>query len=403
MLTDTKAKQSKARTKPYKLADGGGLYLYVTAAGARSWRYDYRLWGKRYTLTLGQYPEVTVGEARDRHALARKAVERGENPSLTKKREKQAASLSAGNTFKALAEAWYSGKTQARSDSWKENTRRWLDKQIYPSIGESPIKEIHAADVLAILKRMEGDKIARSASYVRQLISQVFDYAIANLRADFNPARSVRGAIELPPTKQKKPLSSGDIPGFVDALDAYRGRHETRYGAKLLLLTFVRKSELREATWDELYLDKAEWRIPAKRMKMREDHFVPLSKQAVECFKALKLMAHGSRYVLPHLGNPNKCMGETTLNKIIDRIGYHGKFSPHGVRTTASTILNEQGFRADVIERQLAHTERNTIRAAYNKAEYLPERKAMMQRWADYIDGLCAGDKKVTNIRRVAA
>lgn len=199
----------------------------------------------------------------------------------------------------------------------------------------------------------------------------------------------------MPEVEHHAPLLSRDIPTFIGTLDAYPGRLQTKLGVKLLLLTFVRKQELVQSTWDEVNFAGSEWRIPAHRMKMRDPHIVPLSRQALECFRDLKKVACGSQYVLPHNGSLDKPMSSTTINKAFERMGYGGRFTPHGLRATASTLLNEQGFRPDVIERQLAHTERNRIRAAYNQAEYLEERRAMMQSWADYIDLICNGGNVV--------
>lgn len=401
MLRDTRVRQAKAKGSPYKLADSQGLYLYVSDTGTKSWRYDYRFAGKRYTVTHGRYPECTIIAARERHQAARKALDTGQNPSQLKRQERQASLAMSGDTFRANAEVWFAGKSPDRSKSWRDNIRRWLDRDIYPSIGDRSMRDIRAADLLAVLKRMEQDGKAKSAEYVRQVIVQVYDYAVTNLRADSNLARSLRGAISIPEPKVRAPLSAKEIPAFLDAVDAYPGRLATKLATKLLLLNFVRKVELTAAKWEEIDFEKAEWRIPAERMKMKDPHIVPLSKQVLECFRTLEPLAGTSKYVFPNLGRQDKPMNAGTINVVFERIGYQGKFTPHGFRATASTILNEQGWRADVIERQLAHTERNRVRAAYNKAEYLDERRAMMQSWADYIDALCAGGN-VTNIRRVA-
>jgi len=318
-----------------------------------------------------------------------------------KRIERRAAAEIAGDTVKALAESWYAQKAPHRSTSWRDNVRRWLDQDVYPAIGSWAVTDVKPADVLGIVRRVAEERGARSAEYLRQTLAQVYAHAIRNLRATANPARDVRGAIERPDPKRRAPLSANEIPAFLEAVDRYPGRLSTKLAIKLLLLTFVRKGELIGATWDEIDLARAEWRIPAGRMKMRDPHIVPLSRQAVEAFRDLKALASGSQYVLPNLGSLDRPMGASSLNVAFDRMGYGERFTPHGVRATASTILNEQGFRSDVIERQLAHTERNRVRAAYNHADYLEERGSMMQQWADYIDGLCAG-ADVTPIRRVA-
>ncbi len=400
MLSDTKARQARPRERPYKLADQGGLYLLVSSTGAKSWRYDYRLHGRRETLTLGTYPEITLADARERHMEARKRVARGESPSKQKRIEKRAAVEAAAGTFEAVAEKWYAAKAPHRSASWREAIRRWLDKELYPAFGTTPLADITPADVLAVMKAMEARGASRSAGYLRLLVSQIYQHAIRNLLADYDPAQSLRGALVMPAVEHRAPLTARDIPAFIEALDADPGKLQTRLAIKLLLLTFVRKQELVQATWDEVDFTRAEWCIPAERMKMRDPHIVPLSRQALECFRDLHRVACGSRYVLPHHGSLDKPMGPSTINKAFDRMGYRGRFTPHGLRSTASTILNEMGFRPDAIERQLAHTERNRIRAAYNRAEYLEDRRSMLKQWADYIDGLTSG-AQITPLRAV--
>jgi len=397
MLTDIKARQARPKEKPYKLTDHGGLYLYIAPTGAKSWRYDYRLHGRRETLTIGKYPETNLAEARVKHAESRRKVAQGESPAATKRSAKRDEKFEAAatNTFCAVAEEWYHAKAPHRSESWREANRRWLDKEVHPIMGNRRLAEITPADVLDIMRRIEGRGAARSAGYVRLLVSQVFQHAIRNLRASYDPAQSLRGALTMPAVKHHASLLAKDIPAFIEALDAYTGTMQTKLGSKVLLLTFVRKQELVQATWDEVDFMRAEWRIPAERMKMRDPHIVPLSRQALEGFQDLKQVACGSRYVLPNYGSLDKPMGANTFNVAFERMGYGGRFTPHGLRATASTILNERGFKADVIERQLAHTERNRIRAAYNRAEYLDERRAMMQSWADYIDALCSGGNVV--------
>ncbi len=389
MLSDTKARQAKAKLKPYKLADQGGLYLRVSNHCGKSWRYDYRLHGQRETLTLGPYPEVTLAEARERHREARKRVAQGESPAQRKRIEKQAGA--AAGTFRAVADEWYSAKARYLSGSWRESARRWLDKDLYPAIGNRRLGDITPSRVLDIMRSV-ADRAPRTASYLRLVVSQVYQHAIRNLLANYDPAQSLRGALVMPAVKHHAPLLARDIPAFIERLDAYPGKLQTKLCVKLLLLTFVRKQELIEATWDELDVAGAAWRIPSHRMKMRDPHIVPLSRQALECFRDLKEAACGSRYLLPNNGTLDKPMSATTINKAFERMGYQGRLSPHGLRATASTLLNEQGFRPDVIERQLAHTERDRIRAAYNQAEYLEERRAMMQQWADFIDGMMAGN-----------
>jgi len=395
MLSDTKLRNAKATGSPYKVTHRDGMYAYVSASGAVSLRYDYRLNGKRETLTLGKYPDVSLALAGERHAEARSLVSQGKSPAKEKRTDKITARIAAGNTFRAIAEVWMEKKRGGRSASWAENNRRWLDRDIYPVIGDMPMDEIEALHVLSIMEKQEAKGHPKSAEYIRGLIVQVFRFAIVGKKAKANPASDLRGAVFVPDPKHREPLAVKEIPVFMEKLDAYPGLLSTKLATKLLMLTFVRKTELGEAKKEEFDLDRAEWRIPAERMKMRDPHIVPLSRQAVECVRELLTLAQRSEYLLPHFANVDKPMSGSTFNSVIDKLGYGGRFTPHGFRATASTNLNEQGFRADVIERQLAHTERNRIRGAYNHADYMSERRQMMQAWADYIDVLCAGGKVI--------
>lgn len=401
MLTDIKARAAKAKQKPYKLTDRDGLYLFITTNGAKSWRYDYRLLGARQTLTIGQYPDVSLTVARDRLADARRAVAQGDSPAEAKQAAKAQAKIARANTVRALGEKWYEARSISRSASWRDNARRFLEQDIYPAIGNKPIRDVTADDVERLVRKVAEKRGAKSAHYMRLTLASLFKSLPRSLNVG-NPARDVGTVIELPKPKPRgRPLTAKEIPVFLEAADRYPGRTATKLAIKLLMLTFVRKRELIEATWDELDLERGEWVIPAGRMKMEKPHIVPLSRQAIECFEKLKPLAFGSPYVFPNLGNPKKPMGASTLNKVFEEIGYGGSFTPHGARSTASTALNAQGWGADAIERQLAHAERDLVRAAYNHSDHLDERKRMMQAWADYLDALCSG-ASVANIRRAA-
>jgi integrase len=384
MLTDKAVKAAKPApgNRYRKLADQGGLYLFCTVDGTRSWRYDYRLAGQRKTFCIGIYPEVSLAEAREHHSDARKLVGVGQCPVLIKRRKRQAAILGTENTVKAIAEAWYAELAPHKSESWRVGHRSRLDRYIYPAMGNLPITDVEAADVLALVK---GIKFPKTAEYVRQILARVFSFAIRNLRIKTNPAREIQGVVTVPEATHHKPIAAKDIPAFIDKIDGYSGRIHTKFAAKLLLLTMTRKRELIEATWDEIDIKDALWTIPAERMKRRSGHVVPLSSQALEAFKELQPMACGSRYVFPNFGNLRKPMSPATLNVMFGRLKL--TVSPHSLRATASTVLNESAkFRPDVIERQLSHIERNRVRAAYNAAEYMDERREMMQWWADFTE-----------------
>lgn len=403
MLSDTKAKAAPPKAKPYKVTDRDGLYLFVTPAGGKSWRYDYRIAGGRETLTIGQYPEISLADARESLSDARKQVERGVSPAKAKQTAKAQVLLDRASTVRALAEKWYQARSAARSPSWRDNARRWLEQDIYPAFGNTPIQDVTAEDVERLVHQVAEKRGPRSAHYARLTLASVFK-SLPHALGLGNPARDVAGAIELPtPTPKGRALTAKEIPAFLEAVDRYPGRVSTKLAVKLLMLTFVRKRELTEATWEEIDLERGEWVIPAERMKMAKPHIVPLSRQAVECFKLLKPLAFGSTYVFPNIGDPKKPMSPATLNKVFNTIGYgEGRFTPHGARSTASTALNTQGWTPDAIERQLAHTERDVVRAAYNHSDHMEERRRMTQAWADYLDGLSAG-ANVTPIKMRAA
>jgi integrase len=405
-MTDTEARQAKAPSKPRKLADEAGLYLYVTPSGAKTWRYDFRFLGRRQTLTLGPYPAVSLKNARRRHQAARELLEDGQNPAVAKQREKRTARASAANTLEGVADEWLKETAPHRSRSWAVMVGGWFRNHVNPVLGNRPLDAIEPADVLGLVRSLAagtakscaGQAQPRTAENVRWIIGRVYSYAIRNLRTKINPAREIRGAIQLPPTKHHQPLKAKELPEFLSKIDAYEGRPETRIALKLLMLTFVRGGELVGAIWDEFDLEGKEWRVPAARMKMKEEHIVPLSRQALALLKELKPLTGHHQHLFPGTGDPRRAMSDETLRAALITMGYKGKFSPHGIRATASTLLNEQGWRPDVIERQLAHMERDRIRAAYNRADYLEERRKMMQAWADYLEGL-RSPGKVVNIR----
>jgi len=392
MITDTKAKAAKCKEKPYKLSDREGLYLFVTPAGGKSWRYDYRIAGARETLVIGNYPDIGLGLARETHQDARKAVAQGESPAKAKQKAKAQVQLARANTVRAAAEKWYQVRVGARSASWRDGTRRWLEQDIYPALGNKPIQEVTADDIEKLVRHIAEKRGPRSAYCARLTLASIYKSLPRTLGLG-NPARDVSNVIELPKPKPKgRPLTAKEIPEFLEAVDRYGGRTATKLAIKLLMITFVRKLELIEARWDEIDLNREEWVIPAERMKMDKPHIIPLPRQALKCFNKLKPLSFGSRYVFPNIGDPNKPMGASTLNKVFEEIGYgNGRFTPHGARATASTALNEQGWSADAIERQLAHTERDLVRAAYNHSDHMEQRRNMMQAWADYLDALCIG------------
>jgi integrase len=397
-LTDARIRTIKPEAKPVKLADGGGLYLEVRPSGKKLWRYRYRIADKENLFAIGEYPEISLAEARAEHDKARSLVKQGVHPSHNRQAERLSTQLANANTFEAVAVEWISKKAGRWTPYYRRQVENFLGADVFPYVGKLPIRNVTAAHLLEIIRRIEERGASTVALLVRQWSSAIFRYAVATLRADNDPAAALRGAIHRPKVEHRKPLTKGQIKDFTKALEKYGGYRTTVIALRLLLLTFVRTGELRKALWSEFALDDAEWRIPAERMKIREPHIVPLSSQVVILLKELQTYTGGRGLLFPNYRRPKDCMTATTLNRALERMGFNGKdsigFSAHGFRATASTLLNEMGYRSDVIERQLAHAERDKVRASYNHAEYMVERKAMMQEWADLVDLLSSDEKK---------
>jgi integrase len=390
-LTDRAVKSTTASKKIRKLSDGNGLTLVVYPNGSKYWAYRYRYLGKEKTLSLGIYPEVTLAEARDRLADARKLVSNGQDPSEVRKSLRRQAAISAENSFEAIAREWLAAKAPGLVPRHASYIRRRMENDLLPTLGSRPIKDITAPELLSVVRTIENRGAVDLASRALQYCGQVFLYAIATGRAERNPAADLKGALKTHVKKHFAHLKALELPEFLEKVNAYHGHAQTKLAVMLLMLTFVRTSELRGATWDEIDLHKAEWRIPAHRMKMRRDHIVPLSKQAVAAFEELRRLNGNWKYVFPNPRNPAKHMSENAVLYALYRMGYHSRATGHGFRHTASTVLNESGlFNSDVIERQLAHVQGNKVRGVYNHAEYLPERRKMMQWWADYLDQIAA-------------
>ena len=403
-LTDAKIRNTKPADKPLKLTDSGGLFLLVSPNGSKLWRYRFRIAGKENLFALGEYPALSLSDARTARDEARQLVKQGINPAHERKSKFSAQVSENENTFKAIALDWI--KTAGVKKSW---TAKYLKQvstvmadDVFPYVGALPVRVISPEQMLAVLERIENRGAHTIAIMARQWCSSVFRYAISRRKTDYDPTDVLKGTIQRGEIKHNQPLPVNEIPAFLKALEEYRGFPTTIIALRLLLLTFVRTVELRAATWDEIDFEGAVWRIPAERMKMRDAHIVPLSRQAVELLRALHAFSGGQKWLFHNYRRPSDCMTATTLNRALDRMGYTGRFSCHGFRSTASTILNEMGYRPDVIERQLAHTDRNKVRAIYNRAEYLPERKEMLQYWANYLDNLKTGTKIIPLYRGTA-
>lgn len=399
MLTDKQIINAKPKEKSYRLSDGGGLYLEVMPTGSKYWRMKYRHAGKEKRLAIGVYPRVKAAEARVKALAAKAKLADSIDPSAERKAAKVAALVSAANTFEAVAREWCGQRAQQISAGHSAQIIRTLENELFPIIGSRPISEIEASEVLASLRKVEKRGALEIASKTRQWCGMVFRYGIATGRAKYNPVPDLRGAIKSRQTQHYAALNREDFAEFLRQLDTYQGAEQTRLALRMLALTFVRTGELRGATWQEIDLPGRIWRIPAERMKMRSTHIVPLASQTIAVLEELQELNRDSDLVFPGANIKSKPISENTLLYALYRMGYHGRATGHGFRSTASTLLNEMGYRPDVIERQLAHTEGNKVRAAYNRAEYLPERTEMMQIWADYLDVLKT-EKNVTPIKR---
>ncbi|WP_038780910.1 tyrosine-type recombinase/integrase [Burkholderia pseudomallei] len=383
-LTTLEITRASSDGKPLKMPDGSGLYLYVTPT-TKSWRTDYRIGGRRGTIVHGQYPAMTLSQARERNREAKQLLVSGIDPATQKRLEKLAINASFGDTFEAIAKHWYDSKCEQRSKPWREAHSLYIRRDLNPNIGNVPLDQIDARMLLSVLEAVRRERGVKTAERVRQTAVQVFDHAMRKLKVQANPARVLQGWADIPAQVSHAPLREHEISDFIERLDADTGSPATKLCILLMLLTFVRKNEIVQARWDEFDLDNAVWVIPAERMKMRDPHAVPLSRQTLAALEQLKPLSFASVYLFPSLGSNMKPMGMSTPNVVFERMGYGGRFTPHGIRATASTWLNNRGVRADVIERQLAHVERNRVRAAYNRADYWPERVAAMQMWADFV------------------
>lgn len=388
-LTDTAIRNAKPGTKPKRLFDGGGLYLEVSPAGGKLWRLKYRFGKREKRLALGIYPHVSLKDARAKRDEARKQLAAGIDPGA----QRRAAELQSASSFEALAREWFGKFSPGWSKDHAERVIRRFERDLFPWLGARPICEMTAPELLLALRRLENRGVLETAHRVMQNCSQVFRYAVATGRAERDPTFDLRGA--LPPVRGKHFASITDpraIGGLLRAIDGYKGSFVTQCALRLAPLVFVRPGELRRAEWAEFDLEGAEWRIPSAKMKMRALHVVPLSAQALAILRELQPLTGSGRYLFPSARSKDRPMSENTVLGALRRLGYgSNEMTGHGFRSMASTILNEQGWNRDAIERQLAHAERDNVRAAYNYAEHLPERRNMMQQWADHLDQLKAG------------
>jgi len=388
MLTDTKIKNSKPIERAYKMGDSGGLYLSIQPNGSKYWRMKYRFSGREKLLALGVYPAVSLLEAREKRDQAKKLLSNKSDPAELKKRLKKNIEGLYGNSLEVIAKEWILTKQSIWSKAHLLSVTKILENNVYPALGSRPLLNISAPELLSMLRKIEDRGAYYLAHRILWTCGQIFRYAIATGRAERSIVPDLRGALISTKKNHFKYLADRDLKGFIKDLDSSSLNLQLKLAIQLLQLTFVRSNELIAAKWDEFNFEKNEWRIPAIRMKKGEQLLVPLSTQSVKVLEQLKSIARSHEFVFPAMRSPLKPMSSKSILKGIYSLGYQSRTTAHGFRGSASTILNEHGFRAEVIEYQLAHTERNKVRAAYNHAQYLPERKAMMQWWGDYLDSL---------------
>lgn len=384
-LTDAKLRSLKSTGKHF---DGLGLYLELTPAGGRYWRMKYRHSGKEKRLSFGVYPSVSLKDARDLAAIARKTLQDGQDPGELRKTAKAKALIESVNTLEAVATDWLAHQTARWTPITLQRIRASLAANIFPTLGSRPIASIKPGEVMAAIKKIEGRGASDQAGRVLQRVKSVFRWAVVHERIDSNPMLDLMPSEILKPreVKHRPAMSDSALPEFLAKLAVYDGDVHTVQALKLLMLTATRPGEVRGARWTEINLEAALWTIPPERMKMKAEHRVPLSLQAIEVLKLMQPLSGDRELVFPSPFYPSKSLSENTFNSALARMGYKGAATAHGFRALFSTVANESDWDADVIERQLAHKERNAVRAAYHRTTYMIERAKLLQWWADYID-----------------
>lgn len=386
-LTDIVCKTAKPSEKPRKIADEKGLYLEVMPNGGKYFRMKYRFGGKEKRIAFGVYPEISLKEAREKCLEARKLIREGGDPVQVRKEEKHHQQAASENSFEKIARTWHTDQ----KPSWTLNHANYvikrLESDVFPVLGHKSITDIKPIELLSAVKEVEKRGALDIAKRLLQTCGQIYRYAIIHEKTEYDITAGLKDGLSKPGKKKHHAsLTEKDLPEFLERLDTYDGEFQTKLALELLLLTFVRTTELRGIKWQEIDYAKKEIKIPAERMKMKEDHIVPLSGQALRVIEQLKALTGHKEYVFPSRTNPKSYMSNNTMLYAMYRMGYHSRATPHGFRATASTILHEQGFPSDIIELQLSHAERNKVKASYNFAKRLSERHEMMQWWADFLD-----------------
>jgi integrase len=402
-LNDTAIRKAKPKAAPYKLSDGGGLFLLVNTNGSKWWRHSYRFDGKQKTISLGVYPEVSLKDARAKHAEARKKLAQGTNPSVDRKLEKSARLEDSKNSFELLARDWVTTQLRSLTQSHRDRTLKRFEHYLFPWIGNQPIKSIKAPDLLDCLRRIQKLNKLETAPRTLQAAGQVFRYAVQQGLASRDITSDLKGAIPAPTVKHMASLTEPDqVADLLKAIDGFTGSLIVQHALKLAPLVFVRPGELRRAKWADIDLKAAEWKYQVSKTKT--EHIVPLSIQALAIFNALHPISGNREFVFPGAHDPKKPMSDAAINAALKRLGYDTQkdITGHGFRAMARTILHERlNFDPLVIEQQLAHRVPDALGSAYNRTKFLAQRKLMMQHWADYLDGLKVG-AKILSIGRVA-
>ncbi|MDL2279582.1 integrase arm-type DNA-binding domain-containing protein [Desulfovibrio sp. OttesenSCG-928-G11] len=391
-LTDTSIRSAKPQSKAVKMFDGGGLYLEVAPSGGKWWRLKYRLDGKEKRISLGTYPTISLKEARERREEAKKMLANGIDPSIQRQAKKESIRAKTENSFEAVAREWHMKHSQGLAESHNKKILSRLEKQLFPVFGEKAVNEVEAADLLKAAQHAQNRGAVETAHRLVQLCGQVFRYAIVTGRAKHDISADLRGALQKVSVKHMATITDKKRIGeLLRAIDAYGGFLPVKTALQIAPYVFVRPGELRGAEWSEFNWADAEWHIPPARMKKKEKHIVPLARQVLTIIETLRDYTGHSRFLFPSIRTDSKPIAEESLLVAIRSMGFTAEeMTAHGFRGMASTLLNEQGYNRDWIERQLAHGERNAVRASYNYAEYLPERRRMMQEWADLLDSFKA-------------
>jgi len=401
-LSDLDCRYAKPTTSAYRLFDSGGLYLHVMTTGKRVWRLKYRLYGKEKLLTLGTYPGVTLIKAREKRDIAKQALETGVDPGQQKKDEKLLAQFKQAQTVQLVATEWYHRNLPTWSPSYAKNVLSRLQQNIFPFIGQQPIASLTIQQLLVCLQKVEDRNRNDLAHRVLQMMGQIMRYAVITERANRDITPDMKGALKKYVKGHFASIEIDELPGLLKAIEVNDARlfKQTILALKLMLLTFVRTSELINATWDEFDLANKVWSIPAERMKMRKAHTVPLSNQSVSILQELSELFGQQGYILPSAFRKNKPISNNTILKALERLGYGKLMTGHGFRALAMSAIKEQlGYRHEVVDRQLAHQPKSKVDKAYDRAQFLTERTTMMQEWADYID-VISGSAKVARVRK---